>query len=570
MGTHQFTGLPPAASRTLARASVLVAMSLATTPAASVAAPAAAPAMSHASLQPTFGRPKDTRPEEPDPATTAKPTGQSPKPLAVPPVELWRDDDPARLRPITGAEAGEVYAWQFQDGTRFAYSLPEGFDRRQTHNVIVLLHPARTDFRWGLANHPRPGGPRAGRSSAMFRPRDIVVSIDGLGGDPRAPNQRYFDPDQRNMVRFRDILLEVTRTFPVRRIYLYGSGDAPLDAESGGGGGGGFVAAFTGAFPALADGAIVHASGLFPDSASKNTVPIIFLHGDKDALTPLRRAADAVNAFKAMDHSNVRLRVIRGFNDYPSSARAAECISDLIGRSDDDPERVLTEARELLQRTGPDEFNFVAAPWFGAGYEVLGRLTGDTKPAVDDVPEQLKAEATALRAQVVAHAERCIDSIKAMLKTDDLRSLPIDGGPWLGALPALRDDFRGVPIVDAFAAEIGYDVLAAEHDDGAIELHGAWEERQTEEGATLESILRILPQAYLSPSLPPQLSGWTRAALRKADELDIPPDIRTRAEFIQLLDQGQREGLSAYLRLHRSWELPEPAAPATSPAQPGE
>jgi hypothetical protein len=52
-----------------------------------------------------------------------------------------------------------------------------------------------------------------------------------------------------------------------------------------------------------------------------------------------------------------------------------------------------------------------------------------------------------------------------------------------------------------------------------------------------------------------------KACLRKADELEIPQDLRDKGEFITLYEKGWREGVEAFGKDARAWKLPEPPAP---------
>src|SRR5262249_16797214 len=106
-------------------------------------------------------------------------------------------------------------------------------------------------------------------------------------------------------------------------------------------GGGMFATAFSAAFPALGDGLILHACGVIPQAAVNPSVPIVFLHGAKDASPPLSDAVAAREAYARVKHPCVRLRVMRGFNDFPNPVRVSETIDFLDGMRDDEAAEVL-------------------------------------------------------------------------------------------------------------------------------------------------------------------------------------------------------------------------------------
>lgn len=475
-------------------------------------------------------------------------------PSRVPPEQDWVNDDPPRRQPFapgTQPEPGAVFAWKFDDGTRYAWSLPFNYQPGESFDVIVLLHPSRGDFRWGFANHKR--------EPAGFRPNDIVISVDGLGGDQRRPNQRVFDPTVADPVRFRDVMLEITRKFPMKRLYIYGSG-----SEAGAGGGGEYAAAFAMAFPALADGVLIHGASIDDEHIGASSTPIVLMHGSKDALVPLHSSRMTYAAFKSKGHKLVRHRTLHAYNDYVNAARASECLDYLQGARADDAADVLGAADRLLSPKPVDEYNYAAAVWYAGAYEALERLTGSGDNKIEKVSEQQLARAQAIQARIDDEAKAHVETLEKLVGPAGSAGLALDGGEWLGYLMAFREDFRGVPSAEQYIASIGLDAMIAEHAARAEELWTAWNDRGEDDNdaakIAFETIVDLIPACYLYEALPPGLTGWMRAVHRRADELAIDPAAADKFEYCKLLDTGWRSGLSAYQQRWKLWMYTQSSA----------
>lgn len=508
-------------------------------------------------LQPTFGRPKSNRPAPPtrNDRQPAQP-GDEPRPTRLPPEQDWREGDPIRRAPFaqgTQPEPGAVFAWKTDDGTRYTWSLPFDFKRGEGYDIIVILHPARDDFRWGFANHPRtPTG---------FRPHDIVISVDGLGGDARRPNQRLFEPSEANMIRFRDVMLQFSRQFPASRLYLYAAG-GPQD-----GGGAPFAVKFAGTFPALAEGVLLHSARIPAELVTKSSVPFVFLHGAKDSFVPLADARESLEAFKQEGHGRARLRVLRAFNDFVDPPHASECIDYLQGMSASEAPAVLAAAERILTPKAADDSNYTTAVWYSGAYEVLERLTGSGKGAVDDTPESVRTRAQTLQDAINAAASEHVKALTPLVGPNGASGLALDGGAWLGYLLSFRDDFRGVPAAEQYIASIGLDAMLAEHAATAKDLLSIWSSKgdrsDKSAGETFARVIELLPSCYLNEALPVDLTAWMRAVSRNADEVGLDSAIAEKFEYITLLDKGWRSGIDEYRLRWRLWNLP-PAGPAPS------
>lgn len=490
--------------------------------------------------QPGFGERK--KPAEPKPATDSPtPTPETmpdPSASSVTPPPEWTDKDPERKAPSADAEPGVYFAHKNADGLRYVWSLPKPFEKGKGYDLIVMLHPDGQDFRWGPANHPRI------KDGPVFKPDCIIVSIDGIAADARRPGARFFEPTSENAVRFRDVMLEFSRVFPVRGMYVYGQGE-----------GGKFAAYFAVSFPALADGVLAHGSGIVDGSAAKNSVPIVFMHGAKDASTPLQQSLDAAEQFSGLGHPAAHVRVLRGFNDFTSAVSAADMIDYLRAMRSDNPDIILERVRAMLKPKPPDELNYRPIPWFAGAARALKRIT---TPEILEKPAtaEQKAAAQALLDKIDAFGAQLAINAREMLKASGITQPPLElvGGPWLGYLTALRDDFAGVPSVDALAKEMDYDRATADHLAKAQDLIETWN-TSASDSRRFEAAIDALPGCFLYEGLPVDLAGRMRASIRKADELELSVGDRDRYEFVTLYEQGWRDGWRDYQKDVRRWRV---------------
>ncbi len=497
--------------------------------------------------QPTFG-PKKPREKPAEPAGGEKPEGGAPKPAAPPkptnpgvtqPPPEWNQDDGERKAPSGDAKPGEWFCWKTADGLRYAWSLPAKFVKGEGYDLIVMLHPDKSDFRWGSANHMR--------GEDFFRPDCLTVSVDGMAANARRPEMRSFECSAANCVRFRDVLLEFSRQFPVRHIILYGSG-----------GGGKFAAYFSAAFPALADGVLDHEGGIVDGGAVKTSVPMVFMHGAKDSITPMKVSLEAVKAYEDAGHKGVRGRLLRGYNDFPNENCAAECIDYLRAMRTDDPAEVVAIAERMLAPKAPDEFGYRAAPWCAGAVGALGRVNG-TCPAMykfeKEPSDDVKKKADALLEKIEAEGEANAANIRTLLKNSGMEKgdFVLDGGAWLGYLLAVRDDFRGVKSVEKLATELKLDAKIAEHAEQAADLWTTWTV-SANDADKFNKAVELITKCYLAEGLPVDLLPRCRACMKKADELELDAASKNLYEFIQLWEQGMKDGQEAYEQRWRAWE----------------
>ncbi|MBY0310748.1 MAG: hypothetical protein K2W85_01620 [Phycisphaerales bacterium] len=488
--------------------------------------------------QPGFGERKKPAEPKPAPEAPAPMPGPDAKPQSVTAPPEWTDKDPERKPPSSDAEQGVYFAHKTADGLRYVWSLPKPFEKGKAYDLIVMLHPDGQDFRWGPANHPRL------KDGPVFKPDCIIVSVDGIAADARRPGARYFEPSSENAVRFRDVMLEFSRVFPVRGMYVYGQGE-----------GGKFAAYFACSFPALADGVLAHGSGMVDGSAAKNSVPMVFMHGAKDSNTSLQLSFDAAEQFTSLGHPAAHVRVLRGYNDFTSAVSAADMIDYLRAMRTESPDVILERVRSMLKPKPPDELNYRPIPWFAGATRALKRITTPEMLEKPATAEQ-KAAAQALLDKIDAFGGQLSTRAREMLASADLRQPPLElvGGAWLGYLTALRDDFRGVPSVDALAKEMDFDNATADHMAKAQDLIETWN-TSASDTRRFEAAIDALPGCFLYEGLPVDMPGRMRASMRKADELELSTGDRDRYEFVTLYEQGWRDGWRDYQKDVRRWRV---------------
>src|SRR5262245_14797651 len=119
-------------------------------------------------------------------------------------VFVARADEPPRLAPSREAEPAKAFAWTSEKGLRFTWVLPR--DGGAAPDLVILCHGTGLDYRWGSANY-KPG---------VFRPADIVVSVDG---PTRADNgTRLFLGKGEDAAAFAAFLAEMRAAFRPSRV----------------------------------------------------------------------------------------------------------------------------------------------------------------------------------------------------------------------------------------------------------------------------------------------------------------------------------------------------------------
>lgn len=465
---------------------------------------------------------------------------------------------PARPDPIerrafsADAPAQHVFAWTSaagakdgKPGLRYTWALPKDYDRGKSYKLIVICHGTGLDYRWGHWNYP-PG---------EFRPGDIVVSVDGTSPDPNPllagvaeeDRARLFLGEPGDALVFRDFLLEMSREFPVDRIYLYGHSQGSF-----------FVTYFAGLYPGVIDGLVAHASGVWTWTNIKggvNQTPLALMHGTMDPVVPYGQSVGAFDAYTAEGHKSVLLRRMPGYNHWPNAVRASECIDWCVGMGSPDAPEVLGAAEAMLKPKPADKYGYACPVPFGGARRVLSRLVGGGDDALKEVGPKEKARAAALVVRVENEGQRHVDSLRAGVKSreDLLLGTGAMNGAWLGHITAVREDFRGVESVERYVKEIGYDDAVRAHEAAAGAMYEAWFGEGSEK-EKFEAVLDALPRCFLCRALPGDLIGRMKGLRARSAELALGEESLEKYENVLIYEKAMRVGADAYKVLWRRWE----------------
>jgi predicted esterase len=475
-------------------------------------------------------------------------------------------DDPERREPSKDAPGGQVFAWTSRaaakgatEGLRYTWCLPKDMQQDKPYDMIVICHGTGLDYRWGSANY-KPG---------VFRPGDIVICPDGTsaGGGAADDGTRVFLGQRADAMLFRDFLLEMTRTFPVDRIILYGHSQGSF-----------FITYFAGEFPGLAEGIVAHASGAWTWSKTKGgiqRIPIAFMHGTRDPVVPYGQSVGARDAYAEEGHGMLLLRRLPLYNHWPNGDRASECIDWCLGMKTPDAAEAIARAEAMLRVKPKDEYGYECAPPYGAARLVLLRVVQagqaeeeggvGAKPSadaprgarpVDEATEKQKKRAQRLLDRIDAEGGKHVATLKQSVKTRDdlaLMSSGAEGNSWLGHLVSVREDFRGVDSVETYLNEIGWAEVRVAHEEAAEPMRMMWYSAGKEPDK-LRAAVEALPNCFLVEALPFDLVEQTRDWRQRAGELEISDELVKKQEIVEEWDRAWRRGLDAYAAIWKEWK----------------
>jgi pimeloyl-ACP methyl ester carboxylesterase len=469
---------------------------------------------------------------------------------------------------------------------KYTWSLPADWSARaagaaggvgavgSSRDVVIVLPSVGVDHRWVSRVWPHEG----------WRRGEIVVCID----PPRARLEGggEYGRTPADVGAIRDVTLEIVRAFPTRRIVLYGHGQ------------GGFAAlAVAAAFPRLYSGVVVHGAGmssrinLTGAGAQVRGVPIIFVHGTEDQVAPYLWAIDARDTlagrgnvtFNDQRTAVLGLRRIIGGRHEADASEASGAIDWILGMTTDSPAEAVQIARQMLTRldvggggpggeAGATTDAAASGRWlpFGLARQILARLEiGDDPKAwprgFKSVDAPTRAAGKALADAIDAHALKhtaslraALGSARALSRTEIGPDLPVPA--WSGQVLAAREELRGVPTFEAFAAEMNLDDVLASHDAAAREIIAALEHYQEGTGevdakALVGIVRRDLSTCWLFEAMPRDLFvlledfAADEALGLSARELETAPMYRA---ILRARDQGR----AAYGRIAATFELP--------------
>ncbi|MFM9995832.1 MAG: alpha/beta fold hydrolase [Phycisphaerales bacterium] len=444
-------------------------------------------------------------------------------------------EDPPRLEPRFDADPGKAWAWTSAGGLRYTWVLPGGdaaIKLGDKRDVIVICHSAGNDYRWA-AEHFKP---------AEFRPRDIVIGVDGTSKGPE--DTRLFLARDADVAAFAAFLDEVRKAFPARRVLVYGHGQ------------GGFFALHVAADkPASVDGvAAASGGGWLGSRLTEETrrIPVVILHGTADPGAPYAQSVKLRDGYAALGHPMAALRRRQGWDQRPDPAGASDAIDWCIGMTTSDPAEALSAARAILAPRPADETGRRSPPWFSGGAAILTRFRGQgPAPFALGAGGEAETEAIALLRRVEAEAAGHVEVLRKQVASRD--AIRLDGGPWLGHLVAIREDFRGVAPVEAYFKELGYDDIAAKHAEASVELTQTWF-RGVPPKQTFETVVRVLPSCFLVEGLPPELGDAIPKFFAQAQGHNLSPESIRRYRFFLMWKAGWDDGLKQYEGLSSKWE----------------
>ena len=124
---------------------------------------------------------------------------------------------------------------------------------------------------------------------------------------------------------------------------------------------------------------------------------------------------------------------------------------------------------------------------------------------------------------------------------------------WLGHLVALREDFRGVPSVEAFMASIGYDKALAKHAKAALKISKSWY-KDKDPAKIARTVLKELPKAFLVEGLPASLAKKMNEWKKDAKKLGLKKRDLKAFKLFANWEKGWKSGGEAYAKLWKKWK----------------
>ena len=438
--------------------------------------------------------------------------------------------------PTQSAPAHTAHGWKSQNDLRFVWWLPKDYDPQTPRNLTVVCHPARNDYRWGFWNF-KPG---------VFRKDDVVVSVDGPSVDRE---DRLFSLDKKDGAAFDTFLSEMRRTFAVDRVFLYGWGE-----------GGVFALQFASDHAASVAGVVAHAAGDwvgFQPATEARKVALVLLHGSIDASAPYAIALDRRGAYAKAGWPLLLLRRLDHAGHEPNPARAGEALAWCQGMTSTKPEEALACALEILRPPPRDPQDAETKVGFGGAREVLRRLEKKGPVPFAEVPDAVVAQAAEWAGKIEEVGSRHVAALRPMLKGNKIPKPDpkLESLAWLGHLPPLRTDFRGVDSVEAYAKEIGYDALAASHDKAGQAFSDLWA-REKEPKKLFAAAVDAVGKAYLYDGFPADLVEQMQEWKKDAGKHGIPQSAEKRYEEFEIWQRGSAEGNKAYLAICQEWKGP--------------
>lgn len=436
-----------------------------------------------------------------------------------------------RREPAAGAPAHKVFAWTAKCGLRYTWVVPKDYDGKAPRNLTVILHGTGLDYQWGHANNP----------AGVFRPDDIVVSVDGTS--PGEGMSRLFLGEKKDAEAFKTFLEEMKKTFAVDSTFLYGHSQGSF-----------FVVYFAGEHPEMVAGVVAHASGAWSFSKTPKElkkVAIAFMHGTLDPVVPYGQSPGSRDFYVKAGFDLVHLRRLPRYNHWPNAVRATEELDWCEGMTTSKAERALELALDILRVKRPDQYQWETAVGFSGARDVLRRLENKGPVPFASVDPKLVDDARKWIERIEEAGAQHVEAIKQDIgKKGDLK---LDGKAWLGHLVSLREDFRGVDSVESFVKEIGYDKLLESQRKAADAIIEAWYNGK-ETKTIVEAILENISKAFLVEGLPAEIAD----KMKEWENQKIALPAKTLKRFSEFDDwkKGWDDGLKQYASIWKKWKGP--------------
>jgi predicted esterase len=435
-----------------------------------------------------------------------------------------------------------VYQWRAEagskdedDGLRFTWSLPKDYARGKSYDLVVVCHGTGLDYRWGHAN----------LAPAEFRPTDIVVCPDGTS--EADDGTRVFLGERRDVITFRDFVLEMSRSFPVDRIFLYGHSQGSF-----------FVLYAAGQFPGLTEGVVAHASGAWTNTTLQGgiqSIPLAFMHGTADPVIPYGQSVGARDAFRDAGHEMLLVRRMEGYNHWPNAIRASECLDWCAAMSTTRADTALRCAEALLAPKPKDQYGYECPVPFGGAYQALKRVLMEGENHVEEASDEQKAKAKAMLERIDAEAARHVATLSKDVKSkgDLVLGLGEQGGAWLGHMLAFREDFRGVPAAEAYFTTIALDEATTAQRDAGAKLGTAWYSPRAET-EKFAAVTENIGECFLLDTLPATLAKDMGDMKARAAELKLGEDLLENYSVLEMWASARKAGYARYLEMCRQFK----------------
>ncbi len=375
-----------------------------------------------------------------------------------------RDGNPA-VAPAA-AKLGVVQQWKSADGLAYEYRVPKGYDPKVGANLTLVLHGNGLDHQWTFWNHPQD----------EFRTDDIVVSPDGTTAHA-GTGANEFLAGESDIERVKALIVELRTVWNVRQVFLYGHSQGAF-----------FVFLFAGAEPALVNGVVGHAGGMWNGTEAPKQAhhqAIGFLHGTEDHVPYVQSVGGRRYYTEDQKYPRVHLRTLFDWDHRPHWYQAAQVLAWCEGMTSADPARVGAALEDLADTKRP-----MGVDW-SALHDVANRLA-----TLDGASEAQRARGT--------EVARAVDALAAAEAADIQKDAGKKGlgeftaGPWSGRLTRFCEDFHGTPAWQALTKKHGAQFEAV-RERGAKAVGELYKAIEKDDPRALDQAAELIERGYLDP-----------------------------------------------------------------------